>query len=605
MSTHADALQSRFAHDNVALSIRFFDLECLEGLDDANDALALMTYITDGLRFDSVVSSLVQLLLLFILIQVGEIPGIYQKGSKVLFSRLGITLWGLWVFLVVGQYVMTFISLLFEIMSVFGMSAQFYACLEAPSGAPSIFSATIPVLIFHPVFVTKNAALLAYVFTITQGFAGDWKLSSLVDVDNIFKIYCIVFFAPLALVAALIWVLSASFVFSIFFFVPMSVFLFGVCFYSIETLRFARRVTNMSDTSRDDLELAAVCVDSAGSVPGGDVENAASGCSSAVGFIAFLQQIILKSTKMYHQSLWWLADPAADEAGLKNLSLTFNSLREGGVFTNLVYWSSLLLVLSPLMVYGSWAAFYCYIGHSARINMAFVALEYRDFFSVFSNDWTFPSVLDLDLSALSNLKVLSDMPEFNQLPPLEMIKGAKAYMVMSTVLAFAKVLVSVIASIFVYAGYVNDGDNVGMVAADTFLKSFEDLLSDSAKNRVRLMEDPRCTVVFKEGKLVELEIKDKSLRFKIAALVNCTDLKSLNASGCANFTGTITGAFIRLISDIRKTHGHDAVNLKGCGRFVLAEDLSDIADIAHIDLGDIGSLEGTTSLAHIMLTKCH
>ena len=57
-------------------------------------------------------------------------------------------------------------------------------------------------------------------------------------------------------------------------------------------------------------------------------------------------------------------------------------------------------------------------------------------------------------------------------------------------------------------------------------------------------------------------------------------------------SGTFTGGIIRLISNIRLKHGRDAVKLSNCGRFVLANDFSDMADIAHIDLSGIGSLEG-------------
>ena len=57
--------------------------------------------------------------------------------------------------------------------------------------------------------------------------------------------------------------------------------------------------------------------------------------------------------------------------------------------------------------------------------------------------------------------------------------------------------------------------------------------------------------------------------------------------------GTFTGGIIRLISDIRLKHGRGAVDLSGCGRFMLADDLSDIADITHIDLSGIDSLKGT------------
>ena len=61
---------------------------------------------------------------------------------------------------------------------------------------------------------------------------------------------------------------------------------------------------------------------------------------------------------------------------------------------------------------------------------------------------------------------------------------------------------------------------------------------------------------------------------------------------CYN-TGVFTGKIIRLISDIRAKHGKDSINLKNCGKFTLAEDLSDIKDIKSIDLSSISSLEGT------------
>jgi hypothetical protein len=47
-----------------------------------------------------------------------------------------------------------------------------------------------------------------------------------------------------------------------------------------------------------------------------------------------------------------------------------------------------------------------------------------------------------------------------------------------------------------------------------------------------------------------------------------------------------------MISDIRAKHGKDSANLSGCGKFTLAEDLSDISDITSIDLSGIRSLEG-------------
>ena len=61
-------------------------------------------------------------------------------------------------------------------------------------------------------------------------------------------------------------------------------------------------------------------------------------------------------------------------------------------------------------------------------------------------------------------------------------------------------------------------------------------------------------------------------------------------------TGVFTGKIIRLISDIRAKHGKDSVNLSNCGKFTLAEDLSDISDMTSIDLSSINSLEGRCCL---------
>ena len=53
-----------------------------------------------------------------------------------------------------------------------------------------------------------------------------------------------------------------------------------------------------------------------------------------------------------------------------------------------------------------------------------------------------------------------------------------------------------------------------------------------------------------------------------------------------------------MISDIRANGG--TVNLVNCGKFTLAEDLSDISDITSIDLSDISTLTGNIQV----LEKC-
>ena len=52
--------------------------------------------------------------------------------------------------------------------------------------------------------------------------------------------------------------------------------------------------------------------------------------------------------------------------------------------------------------------------------------------------------------------------------------------------------------------------------------------------------------------------------------------------------GEITGPTVRWLSGIKKK------NLNGCGKLTLASDLSDIADMAHVDLSNMSSLTGTS-----------
>ena len=63
----------------------------------------------------------------------------------------------------------------------------------------------------------------------------------------------------------------------------------------------------------------------------------------------------------------------------------------------------------------------------------------------------------------------------------------------------------------------------------------------------------------------------------------------------AFLAGTLTGEIIRIISNICREHGQGAVGLDECSGFWLADDLSDIADITHIDLSNIRSLEGKSA----------
>ena len=67
--------------------------------------------------------------------------------------------------------------------------------------------------------------------------------------------------------------------------------------------------------------------------------------------------------------------------------------------------------------------------------------------------------------------------------------------------------------------------------------------------------------------------------------------------------GVFTGKIIRMISDIRTKYGKDSVNLTNCGKFTLADDLSDISDMTSIDVSGFTSLHVGSQSAFDFL--CH
>ena len=58
-----------------------------------------------------------------------------------------------------------------------------------------------------------------------------------------------------------------------------------------------------------------------------------------------------------------------------------------------------------------------------------------------------------------------------------------------------------------------------------------------------------------------------------------------------------------MINDIRTKYGKDSVNLKNCGKFTLADDLSDISDMTSIDVSGFTSLHVGSQSAFVFL--CH
>ena len=105
-------------------------------------------------------------------------------------------------------------------VAILVLSPLFGAAYGAATAGFTLFGTIIPALLVHPAFVSKSAALIAYVFTIGEGFhaAG-------LDVDpNRFLLnYQQIMIIPFAIVGLLHWITSGSFGMSTVFFAPISV----------------------------------------------------------------------------------------------------------------------------------------------------------------------------------------------------------------------------------------------------------------------------------------------------------------------------------------------------------------------------------------------
>merc|ERR1711937_269796 len=102
-----------------------------------------------------------------------------------------------------------------------------------------------------------------------------------------------------------------------------------------------------------------------------------------------------------------------------------------------------------------------------------------------------------------------------------------------------------------------------------------------------------------------LNLAQNNLVGDISELSKLNKLENLNLDDCEQLTGEITGPTIRWLSGIKEK------NLKGCGKLTLASDLSDIADMTHVDLsnmnsltGDISSLSKLDTLENLNLEYC-
>ena len=151
----------------------------------------------------------------------------------------------------------------------------------------------------------------------------------------------------------------------------------------------------------------------------------------------------------------------------------------------------LLVLLSPLVIYGTWYAAFVYAGNSTAENMRALALMYRFHFEVFGSlEFAVPAIsLDpIELIALAGKSVayLIDLPNINTLDPVHFLEGARSLLALSSMLSIVKGGLAALAAGFALMKWTCVLPNVQFSACATWDSDYGD---DYAKKMQELVGD--------------------------------------------------------------------------------------------------------------------
>jgi hypothetical protein len=246
----------------------------------------------------------------------------------------------------------------------------------------------------------------------------------------------------------------------------------------------------------------------------------------------------LNPLKPLHSSLWWLPD-----------SLLDTNFTAYGVMLKIVLISSLLIMLSPLLVFGHWAAFYSYFGRSPSNTMAYVARTYEHFFGIlFDADFYVPDILNSNFNDITEwAQILRDIPSFDALPPAAMIEGSAVFSAFSLLLSLIKPFVCLLSFIFSIIGMAGRNKKVAEVAES--YGSYEGIFKGLVgREFVAALESKGWDCKLDAGgkSVVELRVPDNTI-LDIGVLANCKSLERFRATG-AGITGKNTPARPSLVN---------------------------------------------------------
>eukprot|EP00618_Florenciella_parvula_P031713 CAMPEP_0119474370 /NCGR_PEP_ID=MMETSP1344-20130328/5643_1 /TAXON_ID=236787 /ORGANISM="Florenciella parvula, Strain CCMP2471" /LENGTH=621 /DNA_ID=CAMNT_0007507641 /DNA_START=85 /DNA_END=1950 /DNA_ORIENTATION=- len=394
----------------------FYDEECLAEDPELykRTAKMLLVFVQD-LRIENQLLTLGSLAATVAIAQLGGIP------TPKLGSKLALATWSVWMVSVAFQFCSTLLALVMACESYTVFAAESRECM-VPLAAGSDLARlnVIAALTFfvQPVFLVKLLLMFFYVAVAVEGLkvfararAWDWAMGRNVltvlggreAIDGaILENYLTCAIVPPVGYTLLAWILSGSFVFTL-----ACTFLLEACVLAAAGVvgLVLYRLFKWSDGAKDE---------------GG---------------------VLAKVAAAVHDMTWWV--------DLK------------GGFSVLIGFALATYLLSPLVVFGTWASVSAYGGEGPEEFMATVALVYEYTFAIASElGWSPPS-LTLDPSLVVGLPAFFGdfLVGLGDMPSADLFAGSQALDALASVIAFFKPAVCWLAAFLSMFDNLNVAEN--------------------------------------------------------------------------------------------------------------------------------------------------
>uniref|UniRef100_A0A7S2BJX3 Uncharacterized protein n=2 Tax=Florenciella parvula TaxID=236787 RepID=A0A7S2BJX3_9STRA len=374
--------------------------------------------------------------MLVLLLQLGGVPATD--------TYIGAFMWFLWMLCVLSQLAFTLLAEVALMMAYFNLENQYRHCMVEFDHGHALFNVIIPCMLIHPEFVVRHVALFTYYLALIWGGLSAGILPE-GSHNNPVAIAGLVLFLPGTLIVGAYFIFTLSFLYGLVFFVPMVLALLLFAFLLLEFLYVLKYCVGGADVYLED--------DDRRKSLEGTIQGAIAGSAST-----------LNIAKQLRSMLWWTW-PAHDPSELFNLGANWTK--------DIVVATIFGLALSPVVIFGTWMAFYSYLGHSTDEVMQIPTDAYNHVFKVFTLKYTFAwPILNFDLSLLEDIiPALEAFVNSATIPPYKLIEATFVCSALSFCMGLIKPVVSGMAA--VVAAYDESAKNtpIGKVNRNTFTQS--------------------------------------------------------------------------------------------------------------------------------------